>query len=154
MRIDRHESAAQVTLLPFDGVERTHDRIHHASVVGEYLHLTRSHEGSFDGVLTCTGTFHRAVTVRLAHRAVHDAVYLRLGKRTRERSVLFLLQFFEERFLLCLHVFADSLFRVTLHSRIDGGIDLQAVLVDVVLAAIRFAVLLAETVQWVILPLP
>ena len=116
MRIHRHEAATKVALLPFDGVERAHQGIYHALVVGENLHLTRRMEGTDDGVIAHTRALHVTPTVGLTHGAVHDAVDLFLGQAARERSVLLFLQFLEETLLLFLHMFVDRLFGITLHT--------------------------------------
>ena len=146
MRVHRHESAAQVALQPFDGVVGSHHRVRHAVLITEYLHLTRCLEGAHDGIGTDTGAFHHAVTVALTDGAVHDAVHLFLGQRTREGSVLFLLQLFEETLLLCLHMLVHGFFGVLLHPRIDGRVYLQTILIYIIFASVGLAVLLAETV--------
>ena len=76
-----------------------------------------------------------------------------MGQRTGERRVLFLLEFLEETLLLCLHVLAHRFLGVPLHTGVDGGVDLQTILIDVVLGAIRFLVLLAESVKRIVVPL-
>ena len=59
----------------------------------------------------------------------------------------------EEARLQILHVLADRLLGILLHTRVEGGIDTQSVLIEVVMRAVGFGVLLAEAVQRVIVPL-
>ena len=50
-------------------------------------------------------------------------------------------------------MFAHCLLCILLHTRVDGGIDAQTVLVEVVWCAIGFVVLIAETIERIFLPL-
>ena len=51
-------------------------------------------------------------------------------------------------------MFAHRLFGVALHARVEGGVDFQTILIQVVGCSVGFVVLVAEAVERVFVPLP
>ena len=149
--IERHERRPHDTLVVQDRVARSHQRIAFA-LVGEDLHRAGFVERSVDLLLARAGVPHLAVAVRIADGVTHDALALRLVGVDKERlgaPVLGVHAGLDDRF----HLFLDGLLGIGLHRRIDRGIDLQAVAVDVVGRAVGLAVLAAPAVERILLVL-
>ena len=51
-------------------------------------------------------------------------------------------------------MFRHRFFGIALHAGVEGGVDLQTVLVDIVFVTVGFLVLLTKTIEGIILPIP
>ena len=145
LRVYRHETAAQEILEPANRIQRRHGCVTQAFIT-EYPHFCRGIESFLDLIFRITGFFHVAVAVALFHGALHDRLNFFGREVGGKGGVGFILLLFEEPCLQVLHVFAYCLFRVLLHARIDGCIDLQTVLVEVVMRTVGLGEFIAETV--------
>ena len=139
-------------LVPADRVHRRHGGVYQA-VVGEHAHRYLRVEYLLDLILAHALFLESTIAVGLTHGAIHDSIDIFRRQVLGERRIRFLSFLVEESLLQCLHMFAHSLFGILLHTRVDGGIDAQTILVEVVRCAIRLVVLLAETIERIFLPL-
>ena len=58
----------------------------------------------------------------------------------------------KESLLRINHVLRDGFFRHTLHARIDGGVDFQAIAIDIIVGAIFLFILFAPAIHRVVVP--
>ena len=100
-----------------------------------------------------SGFFHHDITFALPHGTPHDVVDLLFfdsaGKRRGTAALLFGKEFGLQ---VVADVFGYGIFGILLHTRIDGGIDFQAVRINIVFASVSLSVFFAPTVQRVRCP--
>ena len=97
--------------------------------------------------------FHAGVAVAPAAGLIHGVVNHVLRNAVGEGTVALALDFAIESGLKVLaQVLADSLFCIALHTAVDGGIYAQAILVQVILGAVGFEVLVEPAVQRIVYP--
>ena len=97
--------------------------------------------------------FHPPIPVGLLHGTSENTIGFLLRYQPRERRIPFAFALFEETFLQVVQVFCHRLFCIALHTRIDGGVYFQTVLVDIVVRTVGLGILLAEAIQRVVVPL-
>ena len=147
-----HESAPEEVFLVSDAVEWCECGVDDA-LVGEDLHFLRCVEGVEDFLFGVSCFFHESVSFCLFDTSVHDVVDFCLFKVSGEGCCFAFLFFVEESLLEVLHVLCDGVFGVFLHTGVDGGIDTESVVVDIIWCSVGFAVFLAESVEGIVLPL-
>ena len=122
-------------------------------MVGEYGHVRWGAEGAAYLLVRGSGGAHGAVALALLYGALHDLVDLLLRECVGEGSVGLGAVFLGELALqVAGDVSVDCLFGVALHARVDGGVDLESVGVQVVGLAVLLEVLVAPAVERVVDP--
>ena len=121
---------------------------------GKHAHLGFDLEGLVYFIIRASGRLHTAIAVAPAASLLHNLRDHILGGCIVERAVAFVAQIPPEGFL---QVFAQmlrhSFFRILLHLVIDGGINAESVLVQVVTASVRLEMLVEPAVQFIVRPL-
>ena len=126
-----------------DRIPRRHQRIHR-SVPTEDTHLDRLLELASDLLLFQSLLLQRPVTIGLVHGTHQHRIDLTRRHILREGSIAAPLFLLEEGWLqLLTHMIAHRLLGILLHPRINGGIDLQTIGIEVIKLAIRPFVLVA-----------
>ena len=149
-----HETGAEYALAVADGIVRGHHGVHLAlGIPGE-----KGHRHGLAELLEDLGVGEaclpaEAPAVAPAAGLVHHAVYGLLVHVVGERLVLLPLEFAVEILLEpAAEVGADGLHGILLHLVVDGGVDAQAVLVEVVARSVRLLVLVEPAVDRVVAP--
>jgi len=130
LRFHRHHRRPQEGFIIADGIHRCHDGIllHDLAVPVEYGHFRFLVEGGTDLVFIGPGGLHGPPAVGIFHGVLHDTFYFIPGKIHKGGGGVAFRGTLVEKFLLqVLHMEGNRRFRVPLHARINGGIDLQAV---------------------------
>ena len=153
-RFNGHEGRPEEGLVVADGVVRCHEGISISRLVpGEDPHLYRFREAFFNFGIGMAGGLHHACTVAPAAGLLKGGFNHLLVRIGREGSVLAVFEFPEEGLLQVLaQMFGDGFLGIALHLIIDGGVDAQAVPVQVVLRAVALGVLVQPAVQRVVGP--
>ncbi len=152
VRVHRHKTATQVVFQPAYRVHGRQNRIDHA-IVREHLHLHRCIERLTNLCLALALLFHTPIAVGLTHGTRKNAIRFLLRYQPREGRIPLAFALTEETFLQVVQVFCYRLLGIALHTGIDGGIDFQTILIDIVVRTVGFGILLAKTVQRVVVPL-
>ena len=140
--LDGHQARVEELLAVDERVPGTHGGVLGA-LPGEDAHLDLLVEGFADFLLAEACGLEAAVAVAVLH-GLGEEVLLLLGGDVAEGVALAGSELaLEGGLYLLAEVFAHGLLGIALHARVDGGVDLQAVLVHVVVVAIGFAVVLA-----------
>ena len=135
VRLDGDQAGLQKPFVIHDRVPRGHHRVD-GTVPREHRHLHRDVEHLPDGVGVHALVLQVAVTVAAFHGSLQEGVDLVLVAQ-RERGVLAALPVLVEAGLqAAAHELLHRLLGITLHAGVDGGIDLQAVAVDVIRLAV------------------
>ena len=146
-RLHRHESGSQETLVVANRVHRREQRVDRA-IPAEHPHLHRLLKLLAHLLLAHALLLHRPITIRLVHGPHQHRINLTgthiLGE-WRITSALLLLE--ESRLQILAHVLSDSLLRITLHTGVDGGVNLQAIRIKIVELPIRLLVLIAPAIE-------
>ena len=156
-RVHRHHATAQERLHVEHGIERRHEQFFLATVVIKHAQIHLLVEGRHNFLVAHALCLHGAVALSFAHRAL-DEVFL--GPRAQFSGVAGVRVLVataalvaEESSLLGNHVVAHGFLGMFLHSRVDGRVDAQSVAVDIVVRAVGFLVLMAPTVERVVVPI-
>ena len=89
----------------------------------------------------------------MAHRTLEACLYLLFGQRLAVRRILLTFLFFEELWLkVVAKLFDHCILGITLHARVDGCVDAQAIGSQVIVRSIGLGVLVAPAVERVGLP--
>ncbi len=154
-RLHRHESGAEEVFCIEQRVDGRHERVDHA-VVAEHLHILLCGERLLNLGLRCPGLLHLVVAVGLLHGLVDKGCELSRRQFLAVGGIGCTLHSFflaEETWLECLsEMLGDSLFGIALHARVDCGVNLEAVGVDVVSCSVGFWIFLNPSVEGVGLP--
>ena len=150
-RIDRHEPGTQKRFIIANRIEGRHHSVHIA-VVSVDRHRCEGAERIVNFLFARAGGFHGLVAFALAHGTIEDALDLFRRETGVEREILAILPAIELGLELQSDVIEHSFLSILLHTRIDGGVNLQAVGINIVVGAISFLVLFAPTVKGVVDP--
>ena len=150
-RVHRHKTCAKEELVVANGVHRCHYGILLA-LPAEHGHLFGRIERLLYLRLRGTRLLHQAVAVGLPHGASQNLVHLFLGEPEGIGRFLRPLLLFVEAHLQLFQVFRHRLFGILLHARVEGGVYLQPVGIEVVLAAVLLGVLRTPAVERIGLP--
>ena len=153
-RLDGHEGRPEEGLVVADGVVRGHERIDIARLLpGEQAHGHFLREALRDLRVGIARGLHHPVAVAPAAGLVHGDVHHLLVRIVRERRMLAGADLLPEGLLQVLaQVLDDRLLGVALHLVVDGGIDAEAVLVQVIRRTVALEVLVQPAVQRVVGP--
>ena len=149
-----HECSTEETFVVAYGIVRRHQSIHITlAVPSEYAHFCLFPESLADFVLRCPFLFHTSVPVAppagLAHQTVNGfLVHLAIERSLAVTPLLAVEGLLEVLAKMLCH----SLFRISLHIGVDGGIDAETVAVKVIFGPVSLAVLFEPSVQTVIFP--
>ena len=153
LRIHAHKTAAQETLVITDRIERTHQRIN-ITMIGKYGHLLLLAECRLDFILRISRSLHRTVTLTLGDTAVQDILNL-----CRCQFIAVWRAWFagylctEARLQIAGYMLIHSLFRILLYTAIDSCKHLQSITVYIIWRTILLIVLVAPSIERIILPL-
>ena len=152
LRIHTHEAGTQERLHVAYTVYRHHHGVD-VAVIGEERHLSRRMERAVYLLLACACRLKCTIAFALKHSTFHNLVNLLLRERRGERSVRLALLLLEELGLQeACYVSIHSLLGISLHTRIDSGVHLQAVGVEVVRRTVLLAILVAPSVKRIAYP--
>ena len=146
-----HERGAQNLLVVQNRVARSHRSIA-VALVGEDLHSAGTVERGVDLLLGHTRLVHLIVAIREAHCVAQNALDV-LFALVAEQHTRILHLTIHSRLHVRGHMLQQSLLGIFLHRRVDRGIDLQTITIDVVVRAVGLLVLLAPAVERVVIPL-
>ena len=136
--VDGNGACTQELLIVDDGIARTHPDLHLLRrVVGtailEHTHIDRRVECLHDFLVAQSVCFHHTIAFTPAHIPVDDLVHL-LDAHLLVRTCLRVFDFVVEcRLQILRHMLEECLFRHLLHAGVDGGVDLQAVRIDIIM---------------------
>ena len=153
LRIHAHKTATQKTLVITDRIERTHQRIN-ITMIGKYGHLLLLAECRLDFILRISRSLHRTVTLTLGDTAVQYTLNLlrcQLIAVWRAWFAGYLCT--ETRLQIAGYMLIHSLFRILLYTAIDSCKHLQSITVYIIWRTILLIVLVAPSIERIILPL-
>ena len=153
-RFDGHEGRPEEGLVVPDGVVRGHERIDIARLLpGEQAHGHLLREALRNLRVGVARGLHHPVAVAPAAGLVHGDVHHLLVGVVRERRVPAGADLLPEGLLEVLaQVLDDRLLGVALHLVVDGGIDAEAVPVQVIRRTVALEVLVQPAIQGVVGP--
>ena len=152
LRVHAHEARTQERLVVANGVHRRHYRVLIATIA-EHGHIDLLVERLANLLVGSAGSLHGTITLTLLHRPIENLAHLCRREFAGERCIgLGSHALIERRLQELHHVLIDSLFGILLHARIDGGVDLQTVSVEVIRFAVLAMVLVAPAIERVGLP--
>ena len=149
--IHRHERGTQNLLVMQNRVARSHRSIA-VALVGEDLHSARTLERGIDLLLGNARLVHLIVAIRVAHCVAQNALDV-LFALVAEQHTRILHLTIHSRLHVRGHMLQQSLLGIFLHRRVDRGIDLQTITIDVVVRAVSLLILLTPAVERVVIPL-
>ena len=152
-RLHRHERGPEYRLVVADGIIRGHRGVDETLVVvGEDPHPDGFGKSLEDLGLRLSGLLENAPAVAPAAGLVHHPVAGGLVYVVGERRVGLVLQVLHEIRLEGTNPFRHGLFGIFLHLVIDGRVDPQAVLVEVIMGTVGLGVLFDPSVELVVGP--
>ena len=155
VRSHGNEGCAHVALVVPDGIIRSHHSVHLTLVIlpCEYPHLRLFGESPVYIGVGIAGSLHVTVAVAVAARTFHYAFYpLILDLIIKRRPLLPPCLAVKALLHVSAYVLDHRILSITLHLGIDGGVDSQAVPVDVIFCSVRLGVLVEPAVEFVIGP--
>ena len=152
LRIHTHKASTQIRLHIAYAVYRCHHGVDIA-MIGEESHLCRRMERAVNFFIACARSFQCSIAFALKHSTFHNLVNLFLCQCGGKRSVRFALLLLEElRLQVASHMSINCLFGIALHTRVDGGVHLQAVGIEIVRRAVLLAIFVAPSVERIVHP--
>ena len=122
-------------------------------MVGEDAHLCWCVERFVYLVVRSSLLLHHTPSLALLHRSSHYVVILlRRQVAGVGRVALAAVLAVEGRLQIFHHMFVNSFLGIALHTRVDSGINLQSVGIDVVCLSVLLRVLVAPSVERVVIP--
>ena len=141
-------------LLPKQRVAWSHHGVDYA-VVGEDVHLARRIERGAYFLVACAGCFQHTVALGLLYGVVDKVFNLNVAELlgvAGVRGVAASTLLAEEGLLKGTHMLLDGILGILLHARVDGGVNLKAVGIDVVFGAVGLGVFLDPSEKGILLP--
>ena len=137
------DSSTQKALIVADRIVRGHYRID-GTMPGKYLHRCFLIERSTDFLVGLAFGLELCPALGTSHGAIHQFVYLLLGEFYEGESLILSRVILLSKGLLeVFHMLLYGLFGGSLHTRIYGGVYLQPIGIDVILATIGFGIVLS-----------